>query len=284
MAYNDYGYAFKMIRKQRGISLSDIEYVSGVPKSTISQFENGHSLISFDKLEEILETMSLTIWDYVLVISKGEPEYFIMQFQEIEDAFIEQSEKKLKNIYEINIKNHEKQTNFLAYCAKSSFNTLHTREVEELEKYFISKGYWSLFDLYALFYTLEQISIELLLYLLNDLFFVQTINYKYLKNLLTYRKPLVWILVRSSLVLIENKYFTFVEKLIKEMENFFGESDLTAKIGIEYIKGCLYFSTQSKHKGRAMVSNTLSMLTAIDAIKIKQILYSRFRKIELMLV
>lgn len=285
MFYKEYGQAFREIRQQKGMSLSELEYVSGVPKSTISQFENGHSLISFEKLEGILEAMSITVLDYTLVISNGETEYFITEFSKLEKSFLSQvlfSIKlvSFKQIYETNINNHEKGTDIIAYCAKACYTNLNSDEIQEIEEYFQVKYYWSLFDLRALFYILEQINMELFVVLLSDLFLVQVVKCKYLKEIASYREPLIWILVRSCLVLLEKNRIILVKNLIASMEEFWGDSDLTAKIALQYIKACYQFAVESKIIGEQKVKQIFLHLRDLGAVEIEGILSNRFERLK----
>ena len=73
MIYSKYGQIFRDLRLQKKMSISELNTLSGVSKATISQFENGKSLMSFDKLEALLEYMNLTILDYSLLVNNGLP-------------------------------------------------------------------------------------------------------------------------------------------------------------------------------------------------------------------
>ncbi|WP_313310190.1 helix-turn-helix domain-containing protein, partial [Lactococcus taiwanensis] len=59
-----YGDVFKNLRLQKNISLSRLSKLSSVSKATISQFENGNSMVSYEKLERMLEVLHLTLLDY----------------------------------------------------------------------------------------------------------------------------------------------------------------------------------------------------------------------------
>jgi Uncharacterized protein conserved in bacteria len=105
MRYVGYGDVFKKIRIPKGLTLSELEYISGISKSSICQFENGYSMLLFKSLEQVLEAMCVTLLDYSLITSNGEPECFITQFQHVESLSLKREEKKLLEIYNININN-----------------------------------------------------------------------------------------------------------------------------------------------------------------------------------
>nr|WP_270323597.1 helix-turn-helix transcriptional regulator [Lactococcus petauri] len=49
------------------MSLSELNTLSGVSKATISQFENGKSLVSFDKLEALLESVNILLHSFKIL-------------------------------------------------------------------------------------------------------------------------------------------------------------------------------------------------------------------------
>lgn len=74
MIYKKYGQAFKKLRLQHRLSLRDFERI-GLSKSTLSYFENGKSLISFDKLDLALQEMHTTFRSYMLMLNNDEEDY-----------------------------------------------------------------------------------------------------------------------------------------------------------------------------------------------------------------
>ena len=119
------------------MSLSELNTLSGVSKATISQFENGKSLVSFDKLEALLESMNLTILDYSLLVNNGLPEYFITQFQNIENAYYNQDEAELQYLYEKNLEYENESTYMIALSAKATYTQLSEKVIQESGNLFV---------------------------------------------------------------------------------------------------------------------------------------------------
>ncbi|MDG6189322.1 helix-turn-helix domain-containing protein [Lactococcus formosensis] len=92
MSYIKYGESFRALRKQHKKTLGYFESI-GISKSTLSQFENGKTLLSFDKLDMALQKMNVTMTSYILMINNSESEYFIMQFREIERGYMTRNKK-----------------------------------------------------------------------------------------------------------------------------------------------------------------------------------------------
>lgn len=86
MVYFKYGKAFHDLRIQHGFSLSAFEEL-GIAKSTLSNFENGKSMLSFDRLDFALQKMNVSPLDYSLMINNGEQDNYISIFDEIEHAY-----------------------------------------------------------------------------------------------------------------------------------------------------------------------------------------------------
>lgn len=277
MSYKNYGEAFKEIRTHKGMSLSELEYISGVSKSTLSQFENGNQMLSFDKLDRALEAMYVTLLDYSFVINHGKTEYFIAQFNEIEECFLNKRFKRLSEIYQINIRNNEKGTNLIALCAKVCFSPLDKDEVEIIENYFTSGIEWSLYDIRVLLHVLGQIKLELLTQVLKE-FFSTNIFGQYIDELATYRKPVIWILIRCALIFMAHNRQAEVELMIEKLEHFAKRSDFTAKIGLYFVKSCDRYLFISKEEGLQSFEKLFYILEEIDAQEVKKLMMLYFKK------
>lgn len=101
MVYFKYGKAFHDLRIKHGFSLSAFEEL-GIAKSTLSNFENGKSMLSFDRLDSALQKMNVSPLDYSIMINNGEQESYISIFDEIEHAYYQREIKRLKEIYQEN--------------------------------------------------------------------------------------------------------------------------------------------------------------------------------------
>lgn len=86
MVYARYGEVFKMLREERELKTSDFkEY--GISKSTLEKFESGRGNLPFDKLDESLQMMNISLHEYNYLLNDGINDYFIDVFEEIDNAF-----------------------------------------------------------------------------------------------------------------------------------------------------------------------------------------------------
>lgn len=271
MAFKNYGEAFKQIRLHKNLTLKELEYVSGIPISTLSQFENGNSMLSFDKLDQALDAMYVTLQDYYFVINNGNTQYAISQFNKIKKYFIEKHEDKLCEIHKINIKNGEKGTDLIALCAKLCYSPLTKKEIEKIEKYFTSGLEWSLYDIEMLAYVAGQININLLNNILQELFLTNLFS-EYIMELATYREPLIWFLMMSALIFIKNSKQAESDLIITKMEYFSKQIDFTAKFAIYFVKGCYQYKFVSKDMGEKTIKKLCLILADINAQDIKRLM------------
>lgn len=265
---------FRDLRTQKNFSLSTLELLSGVSKATISQFENGKSLVSFDKLEALLECMNLTILDYSLLVNNGIPEYFIVQFQDITKAFFEKDMHKLKEIYEKNLEYDEETTYLIAISAKATFTTLSCGEIKEVESLLSTSPLWGLYEFYILIHTIDQLSVDLVWNLIQK-FFNEPRRFVYLKQLREYRALLINVLIKA----IPNFIEQFNEKAstytLDYLHSLFLESDLTSKVFWHLLGGCHIYIFDSKERGEAVIDECLAWMTRIGARKLSNVASER---------
>ncbi|MDH8063404.1 helix-turn-helix transcriptional regulator, partial [Lactococcus lactis subsp. lactis] len=84
MPYKRYGEIFKKLREQKNFSLSHFSEI-GISKASLSRFELGQTMISFERLDSALQEMNVTLAEYEHFINN-----FSMDYKEefIEDIII----------------------------------------------------------------------------------------------------------------------------------------------------------------------------------------------------
>ncbi|MDR0298052.1 MAG: helix-turn-helix domain-containing protein, partial [Streptococcaceae bacterium] len=97
MVYAKYGTIFKMLREERQLSLSSFIDL-GLTKSTLGRFEHGETMLSFEALDEALQYMNVTMYEYSYFLNNGQNDSFIEAFEEIDNAFYMKDQKRLESI------------------------------------------------------------------------------------------------------------------------------------------------------------------------------------------
>lgn len=202
MVYAKYGNTFKKLRLQHSKTLRDFEEV-GISKGTLSQFENGKTLLSFDKLDMALQSMHVTMMAYVLMINNGVSDYYLIQFMEIDKAYISKDKNRLIEIEKQNTEINPEEGCAVAIAARAGYTKITKEQKEKIEKYFKECYMWSRYELYLLINTAEQIDNVLLVNIINS-FFEEEKNY-YLRERQEFKHLVTRILANVILKLIREK-------------------------------------------------------------------------------
>lgn len=164
MVYAKYGETFKILRKQRGYKLSAFEDV-GISKSTLSKFERGDSMMSFDKLIVALEVISVTFFEFEKIINNFLPSTYETLLEKINTCLVSSQTDKFVSLY------HEAQEidEFqLALAVRGQYEPLSVGEVDELVDFFDNLKIWREVDLYTLYLSLEYLNTKEILYILEQ--------------------------------------------------------------------------------------------------------------------
>lgn len=151
MIYTTYGETFRRIREQKKLSLSDFASVN-IPKSTLSRFESGKSMMSFDKLYLALQFMEISLEEYEHFINNYFPNNVNSLLQKLEEATFSQNKKAVLEIADL----AEKEGfHFIALAAKSLSHTLTDKEIKSILDYLYGLNFWSFQELSIFHQTLN---------------------------------------------------------------------------------------------------------------------------------
>ncbi|WP_350356814.1 helix-turn-helix domain-containing protein (plasmid) [Lactococcus lactis] len=275
MTYKKYGEVFKELRQQHNLTLEDFKKI-GISKSTISQFENGKSLLSFDKLDMALQEMNVMMSAYILIINDGESEYFLDQFEEIDYARLQGDEAKLKNIYKRNLKYETKVGLQIGIAAKAGYEDLDIKSLRSIEEYFEKCVFWTRFDLFLLVHTADQISNQLLLSVVER-FFVD--NSSYLIQRQDFKHLVSRIIFKAIMILIKTQKLDQAKYMISRFSDIIFEFDLAEKIILMFSGGCWVYSFESKKSGKRILNRCFRILTDINSINVRKMLKIEFENL-----
>lgn len=150
------------MRRQRHIPLSSCP----VPSSTLSKFERGDTMISFDRLLDVLDVLGISLEELDLLLNGTNVSSHLFIMQEIDKIIVTQNFYMLPDLM-----NELKDNNFtyLAIGAQSIINPLNDLEQEKLLDYFYSLNFWFLSDLWMFGLTLKNFSVHEILYLVEEI-------------------------------------------------------------------------------------------------------------------
>ncbi len=268
MSYSKYGESFRMLRKQHKKTLGYFENL-GISKGTLSQFENGKTLLSFDKLDMALQKMNVTMTSYILMINNSESEYFIIQFRKIERAYMTRNKEKLMQIYHENIYYEIEEDYFIALAAKACYEELDVEEKTQLETFFNSCEMWSRYELNLFINVMPQIDQNLTFSIINKL---SLSKYDYLRERREYRPLFARLIVKSVLLLVTQEKQKEAEGLIKYLQDLPTIIDVTEKVVALFLEGCCIYKFEDTQMGNKIVRRSLRILLDVGAIELKNIL------------
>ncbi|MDN5488489.1 MAG: helix-turn-helix domain-containing protein, partial [Lactococcus lactis] len=115
MPYKRYGEIFKKLREQKNFSLSHFSEI-GISKASLSRFELGQTMISFERLDSALQEMNVTLAEYEHFINN-----FSMDYKEefLEDIILADIADDVDKLHSLYLEAMEYDSKMLAYCAKS---------------------------------------------------------------------------------------------------------------------------------------------------------------------
>lgn len=99
MIYKKYGQTFKQLRTQKKIKLNHFENL-GISSSALCKFENGYSMLKFEKLIPALEKLSITLHEYENFLNNWQDSKSDTLIQNVKTAVMINDLKALPNFYQ----------------------------------------------------------------------------------------------------------------------------------------------------------------------------------------
>lgn len=207
--YKKYGETFKKLRLQKNLKLSSFSYL-GISPAALCKFENGKSMLKFDKLCLALSELSVTLSEYEKCLNRYDLAHHEQYIQVVGIARMENNIPKLQSCYKDAQDIEEKM---FALGIKSLYASLTVEEVDELSSYFEGIILWRYIDLYTLDLTLNQLRPRQLIYLLEG-FFLDS-EQSYALNSLEHRTRFTHVLCRAILILSFHHHKEVTEHFLK---------------------------------------------------------------------
>ncbi len=193
MNFRGYGEKFRLIREQKGLPLSFFAKCN-VDKADLSRFERGQSMMSFEKVDVMLQSMNVSLAEYELVINNFVPDFQEEFLFEIDEADFSQDEKKLRSLYQ---EAKESGYGYLSLAAKARFEQLSQTETMVVVQFLKKVKVWGYFELSVAFFVLDNLDTETIRDLMVD-FEQKNKNYY---GIFRYRRRILQIAYRAIVLL-----------------------------------------------------------------------------------
>lgn len=272
MVYRKYGAAFHQLRIQHNLSLSAFEDL-GIAKSTLSNFENGKSMISFDKLDAALAKMNTSPFDYSILINNGEPDYFVSLFSRIETAYFQNNIKQLQEI-EQETRELDEHSQLISYSAKCLYTSLENSEIKTIEDYLKGVQVWGWFELSLLTNTIEQLTFSLVLKLMEDLFQSR----KFFQQVRDWRSLVAQMNFKMIMILIDHQDEPQASKWIERAKTLFKPTDILSRALINFGESYYLYRFENQEQGKRKMRQVLKALSILEAKEIRANLLRQYNK------
>lgn len=249
MVYKKYGETFKKIRIQEGVPLSFFASV-GISKSTLSDFENGKKMMSFDKVVVALQALNFSLQRFETQLN----DYSICDsldiIYEIREAVLLQETEKLEELYK---KAELAGMDQIAITIRVILKKYTSDDIEELINFLYFASVWGFKELTIFYIIMDKISqkeiIEILTIFKNN---SEGIYYSQEYNL-----SITLVLCNAIVILSSSHYLSEAQRLIEAIEKHKLASTMFLRTLLYGTKGIWTYHNGNTSKGIELINTAL---------------------------
>ncbi len=260
MVYDKFGRIFKKIREQKRIPLSKFSSL-GISKSSLSRFERGESMMSFENIYFALQIMGISLEEFENVLNDYSPSEF--------DYFLEQIEEATTNLdngrlLELQKSARESGYYYISLSAKSALQPLSESERETLTDYFYELYFWTYKELCILYLVLENLNTHDILHILDNFL----IGDHKILNSRRYRSYLVQACCKAIIILSIRGYQDYSKHILSLMDN----KKLVNSMFLRNVRNMTYgywvYSFEDQVLGKSFMKNALDIFSSVSTPEI----------------
>lgn len=267
-----YGKIFKLLRNQKKLPLSYFETI-GIGKSHVGKFERGEIMMSFERVDSMLQLMNVSLGEFEIIVNHYVPDFQNSFLLEIITAEFHQDEKKLSRLYD-----EAKDLGYiwLILIAKARFKGLTSREVSQVKSYLSDVKEWGYFEITLAFSTVDFFEEEEIIQLISDLEIKNRRNYGEYK----YRRRLYHLIFRSVILLATRGNEKEAKKGLA-LIMYFGPGTVDFYISTLNIltNGVVEYLYKSKKDGRETINDALFIIEKLGSREFKDYHEQRILKL-----
>lgn len=255
--YKKYGDCFKKLRNQKNLGLSYFSKI-GINRANLSRFERGQTMMSFERVDLMLEEMQVPLAEYELIVNNFMPNY--QDFNKIQKLYLEA---------------REAGKHMLSLAAKTRLENITPSEVREIENYLCNVKEWGYFELTLFYFLSDHIAIDQLENLLAN--FDKRCE-KYCR-LLKYRRRLLQIAYQSAAIFAAHGERSEAENILEITKKYREMGvDLYAEVLRHLTTGIVIFNFEDKDLGREKINCALGALEEFGGLRLKEFYQRRLEK------
>ncbi len=269
--YKKYGDCFKKLRNQKNLGLSYFSKI-GINRANLSRFERGQTMMSFERVDLMLEEMQVPLAEYELIVNNFMPNYQDFFLLELEEADFSQDFNKIQKLY---LEAREAGKHMLSLAAKTRLENITPSEVREIENYLCNVKEWGYFELTLFYFLSDHIAIDQLENLLAN--FDKRCE-KYCR-LLKYRRRLLQIAYQSAAIFAAHGERSEAENILEITKKYREMGvDLYAEVLRHLATGIVIFNFEDKDLGREKINCALGALEEFGGLRLKEFYQRRLEK------
>ncbi len=268
MVYKKYGEVFKRIRKQQGFAISDFTSI-GIPKSTLSDFECGKTMMSLEKVDSALQRMGSGLAQFDNYLNNYITADTVLLLEEAEEAYFKDDRKKLEELLTIS----EQQQYRVVYSAiKIILGRQEVQDISRTTTFLFDAQTWGHAELYIYYIIMDFLDNNEILKIYD--------NFKKNSNGICesriFNREIVLALCRASNVLAYRGYKSDSLKIIKYMEKQkMTEDRMFLRMLLYGTKGVWIYHFLNKDEGREKIKFFLDIQKKLSPSEI----YMYFNKL-----
>ena len=254
-----YGEVFKKLRKQKGFKLTSFVHV-GISPAALCKFENGKSMIKFDKLNLALGELSITLAEYEKCLNGFHLDVHEHLIKKTIIIMISGDNNGLKGCYTEFMRLNERAC---ALAVKSTYEELNSEELDWIGDYFDSLNYWRYIDLYTLYLVVDCLKVRQLAYLLEG-FFISDEFHKVF-NSQEHRGRFAHIVCKSVICLSYRGHEQMTKHFLDYINPQKFNHTMYTKNLYDFAKGYWCSEFENKSKGKEMMNKALERFRELSA-------------------
>lgn len=244
MVYKKYGEVFKKIRKQGGFSLSCFSTV-GIAKATLSEFERGVTMMSFEKVNAGLQLMDVSLAEFEHLLNA----YGLSDTQSIlfsvEHALLTENKSLLQSLSKEAVQNGWTHIGFAINILAGEIRSF---ELEELTELLYTADIWNKKEMFILYAIIDQIAPKDVINILKNF----KAHAKGTYHSLEHQRSLALILFKAITTLSYYGYKKEARQLIQDIEKYKIAYSMFLKNLFYGTKGYWVYCFEDKKKGYEM--------------------------------
>ena len=269
MNYKKYGNAFRQLREQKALSLSDFTTI-GISKASLSRFERAETMMSFEKVVQALQLMGVSLEEYENFLNDYSLDESSSLIREIEIALFKGDKMQLQKIYAMS-------NNFdyiqIALAAKASFTSLNFGEIDEITDFLYNIQIWSPIELFIFYFTMDDLNTNDILYLIESFFIVK--NNK-IFNSPKYKGLFVRICCRAICTLSYRGYRAGSEYIIKQVDIHKLINSMFLRNLFNFSKELWIYTFKNKNEGNTIILRALDIFYSLSTPDIANYYQNRY--------